>query len=295
MATLGKRPTVAAGADSYEVSKRSRKECLIDEPTRKECLIDEPNREKTGVGSEEHMKVCGPEFIQTLRGHLLGREVAIICCGEAHARALDLTRGRGIVEPVREWLEVPRAESTGFDPKDACETKSGVSLEAAKLWANNVLCNVREENEDDGVVLMYQPVAGSTQGVAHYFSVEHYLKRADMRKGKRGKTPANAVLYQWFDTDADVRADIHRMQSRKDLNLTQFDKVIAERKQQRRSEGLISLTIGSCRATSKLLATKRAQFSSTTSMKVVWPFLRWSSMRNLVFRRLPQHTSVYEP
>merc|ERR1740117_2059961 len=45
-------------------------------------------------------------------------------------------------------------------------------------------------------------------------------------------------MYQWFDTDADVRIDKERMLNIKPFHEAAFDEVIAKRKQQRGAEGI---------------------------------------------------------
>lgn len=219
MAGLGKRPAMAMAGGTCNC-KRSR-----------------PGTKATaGVQNTRPLRVCGPEFVQTLRGHLIGRQVALICCGEAHERALDLTREQGILEPVRGWLEVQRSKAPGFHPKDACKSKCRVTLEEAKQWAWEIMEYDRGESDDDGVVLMYQPsLRGSTFGVAHYFSAEHYFKHG---RDKRGEIPANAAMYKWYDKDTDAHANKERLLAEKDLNVTMHDAVIAKRKDQRRGEGL---------------------------------------------------------
>lgn len=41
-----------------------------------------PTRKRSDVDSQPRM--AGPLWIHTLRGELLGRQVALVCCGEAH-------------------------------------------------------------------------------------------------------------------------------------------------------------------------------------------------------------------
>ena len=48
-------------------------------PGNKEGLL-----QASSVGRAHASKMVGPQWIQTLRGELLGRKVALICCGEAH-------------------------------------------------------------------------------------------------------------------------------------------------------------------------------------------------------------------
>jgi len=203
----------------------------------KNTTVDKTTPEKgQQAAKDQHLQVCGPEFIQTLRGHLLGREVAIICCGEAHERAMNLTRQGGLREATREWMQMTPSEFGGFHPKYACETKKGVSsLEDARAWAKSLLEWERDEVEDDGAVLMYLSAEGSAKGTAYYFSVDHYFK--EDRK-KLEPAPANAVMYKWFDTDPDARADKDRMIAEKDFRASTHDAAIARRKQARRVEGL---------------------------------------------------------
>ena len=50
------------------------------------------------------MRACGPESVVGLRGRLAGREVVLLCCGEAHEDVVDLTRRGGVPEPVFGWV-----------------------------------------------------------------------------------------------------------------------------------------------------------------------------------------------
>jgi len=191
--------------------------------------------------SKPNSKVCGPEFIQTLRGKILGREVAVICCGEAHERALDLTRTKGIIEATRGWVPVPNSRAPGFDPSDARRKQAGVTFEEAKNWAVKIMTFYEDELNDDGVHLLYLPKEGSEgPGVAYYFGLTQQARKP------RGSTcPVNAVMLKWFDLDEDVRADVERMKATcadgttgRPFREKTHDATIAKRKEIRRAEGL---------------------------------------------------------
>jgi len=261
MAAVGKRSAlVAAIADSASVHKRIRPEKSAtperEMPEEKQPgkflandkntpnklpLVGKPTPEKVPMASHQQLKVCGPEYIQTLRGHLLGREVAIILCGEAHNSALDLTRQQGIMVPVRDWLEVPRSEAPSYHPMDAFKTVRGLSLEKAKAWAHHEMEFELDESQDNGGVLLYQPMEGLTLSTAQYFAIETRPRKwidQECRECTFSAMPENAVMYQWIDQDPDVRADFKRQVAGKDFRQTVHDAAMSKRKQLRRGEGL---------------------------------------------------------
>merc|ERR1719498_1432776 len=87
-----------------------------------------------------HLKVCGPEKIQTLRGRMFGRDVALILCGEAHEDTIDLTRSKGILEVTLDWsivAEVPN--HFGFNVDEALATDFDLTFQDAKVWAEDIL------------------------------------------------------------------------------------------------------------------------------------------------------------
>ena len=92
-------------------------------------------------------KVCGPEWVQTLRGELLGREVVLVVCGEAHEDAIDLTRRGAIVERNLGWVAASGSDDHGFDPKSSVSTlcQRDLSLREAKSWAERQLDDLQEE------------------------------------------------------------------------------------------------------------------------------------------------------
>jgi len=211
----------------------------IEKVVGKNSLAEKSADRTVPVANVQSLKVCGPEFIQTLRGKILGREVAVICCGEAHEKALDLTRTKGIIEATRGWVPVPNVRAPGFDPSDATRKNAGLTLEQAKTWAKNWPMIEEDETDNDGVHLLYLPDReGSPTGVAYYFGLGKEARKA------RGSIPVNAVMFKWFDLDDDVRADKERMTATCSNGTTgrpfreaAHDATVAKRKEQRRAEG----------------------------------------------------------
>ena len=74
--------------------------------------------------------VAGPSLIEVLRGRLQGRAVALLCCGEAHEEAVDLTRQGAVLAPRYGWRRVRGA----FDASRAVAQRRGVGLAAARRW-----------------------------------------------------------------------------------------------------------------------------------------------------------------
>lgn len=56
------------------------------------ATVNKDGLQQPSVGRAHASKMVGPQWIQTLRGELLGRKVALVCCGEAHEGVLHMQR-----------------------------------------------------------------------------------------------------------------------------------------------------------------------------------------------------------
>lgn len=210
--------------------------------------------------AEVRLKVCGPESIQTLRGELLGREVALICCGEAHEDAVDLTREGGVIDARREWLEVPHLPGAlGPDPAQALATKRSVTLARAKAWAARLVEEESDEEEEDeeedeedeseeedkegegeedgvehdGAHLLFyaQGEGANPKGIARLFP------SAATRSSDHAMS-ARTFEYNWEDQDAQARNLNRRRLAGEEVSHVEHDALIAERKRARLGEQL---------------------------------------------------------
>ncbi|CAE7580599.1 unnamed protein product [Symbiodinium natans] len=104
--------------------------------------------------SQAYAKVCGPEWIRTLRGRLLNRRVALVVCGEAHEDVVDLTRKSCIIEPEKGWRKLADAGTLG----PSLATKDCRSLKGAKAWASRAVDEAEDSEEEDliGAKMIYQ-------------------------------------------------------------------------------------------------------------------------------------------
>jgi len=187
------------------------------------------------AGPADQLRVCGPEFIQTLRGHLLGREVALICCGEAHEDAIDLTRPQGITDEQYCWLKVPATRATGggflgFDSSEALHTKYNVTLAKAKEWAARVLDDENEDGEE-GASLVFEAKVGTDVGVARVF--DNTTKASTKRH-----LPARTTIFQWSEQDTEAKEYNENRLAGQGISTAELDAMVARRKQARLAEGL---------------------------------------------------------
>jgi len=208
-----------------------------------EVVHDTTSRGRKSLPAQQILKVCGPSKIQTVRGHLSGREVALICCSEAHEDAVDLTRKRCITEKLDGWLQYTSSIS-GLDPSDAWKNKPSITLENAKTWASEMLEEAAESEEDsseedeevetDGAILVFVPSSGG-RGSAYIFS-------AGAERKSRRQWPPSALSFEWGDLDEDLR-QFNRMRKHAakgdhEIPVDVHDELIARRKLARRVEGL---------------------------------------------------------
>ena len=110
-----------------------------------------------------NLNVTGPEFVQTIRGHLFGKQVLLVCCGELHQEILDLTRVNSIVLEQRTWIDSIefREEEDLFLRKDKGKdrkkfrTRHCDSLKDALKWGKGIV-KKEEEEEEDGIFLIWE-------------------------------------------------------------------------------------------------------------------------------------------
>jgi hypothetical protein len=220
-------------------AKRARKSISYDsnqvEPN--DMLIVGKGRKvpcRRAAPSQKQLRITGPEFIRTLRGKLLGREVALVCCGESHQDTIDLTRPGGIAEPKRFWVEVlPSLPSKGvfeFDARKAIKSRKNVTLNTAKEWAEDVLDD-KDLDEDDGALLVFEAKVGKEAGTAYVFA-------SDAHVGSGRVMPTNTTLYRWCDPDVTASEYNKRRLQGESIPLEVQDDMIAQRKKERLAEGI---------------------------------------------------------
>lgn len=190
------------------------------------------------AASQKPLKVAGPTVVQTLRGRLHGREVALVFCGEAHEDAIDLTRRRAVVESKEGWLEQPEPDAEGdvafwpCCPDEALKTRQGLTVAAAKRWAEEALGELEEGILSDGAVLVYEPRCKTTQR-----SVARLYLRGSQRSA--GPPPTvGARLLEWGDLDPEARAFNRRRLTRVHVPVEEQDALVDDRKQRRTQEGI---------------------------------------------------------
>jgi hypothetical protein len=181
----------------------------------------------TALGS--HLKVCGPEAVQTLRGRMFGREVAFILCGEAHEDTIDLTRRKGDMEPKMGWILVPPSpDHSGYNPDEMIATQSDLTLREAKEWAEDIVTD--EDNKDKrtaGIKLVFASL-GRTKGSAAVFPPH-------AQRSSQFHLPGS-VVYEWADTDSQAR-EFNRRRLVGTVPVQEQDALISKRKAERLEEG----------------------------------------------------------
>eukprot|EP00930_Biecheleria_cincta_P003731 TRINITY_DN104657_c0_g1_i1.p1 TRINITY_DN104657_c0_g1~~TRINITY_DN104657_c0_g1_i1.p1 ORF type:complete len:878 (+),score=162.68 TRINITY_DN104657_c0_g1_i1:119-2635(+) len=191
------------------------------------------------AANQKQLKVAGPTVVQTLRGRLHGREVALVFCGEAHEDAIDLTRRRAVIEPKEGWVEQPRQDAAGVAgdlwpccPEEALRTEQGLSMAAAKRWAEEVLAGLDEGIDFDGAMLVYEPRSSTAQkSIARLFL-------PGSRRSAGPPLAAGATLFEWGDLDLEARDFNRRRLTRVPIPVEEQDALVNERKQRRTQEGI---------------------------------------------------------
>lgn len=178
--------------------------------------------------------VCGPEWIQTLRGQLLGREVALICCGEAHEDAIDLTRSGCIVEPEEDWLELsPDPGGPGFDPGEALAVRDGLTLEGAKSWAERIVSASGDDmwgDEAGGAILIFEVQGTNMRGTSTRAKGSARVLPPGLERSTKHPLPLGAIFFEWGDIDAQARSFNARRLQGEDVPVEEYDALIAQRK-----------------------------------------------------------------
>lgn len=180
---------------------------------------------RSGLRSDVQL-VAGPSTIQTLRGQLCGREVALILCGEGHEDCIDLTRSRSVLEATFGWI--PTADA--FSYITPFHTKNDITLHVAKKWAARAMTR-----EDDGGLLLFRlqnPAQGT--GTAHVFRPDEILPQP-------GAQEENAVYFLWKDSDDEARLLREKKVRGEQLSIAKHDALLLGRKQRLRSKDRVEL------------------------------------------------------
>ena len=168
-------------------------------------------------------RTAGPSSIQTLRGNLCGREVALVLCGEAHEDAVDLTRTKSILEPTMGWVDT----SDAFLLRKMRHSRSNVTLQVAKKWASHAMTS-----ENDGVLLLFHMVDSvNGVGTAKVFMPQEI-------EVKPGEQEENTQYFLWKDLDPDARYIHDKKAKGIEVLPEEHDSIIARRKKRLRMEGV---------------------------------------------------------
>mmetsp|Transcript_100696 Transcript_100696/g.323321 ORF Transcript_100696/g.323321 Transcript_100696/m.323321 type:complete len:731 (+) Transcript_100696:3-2195(+) len=183
------------------------------------------------------LQVCGPSYVETLRGSLLGREVALICCGEAHEDAIDLTRRGCVIEAEAGWVDVDCADGHGFDPDEALAEQGGLTLQGAKSWAERVLQKAAEDSDDSDDddnaegFLVWEATRAKAKGRARVFSSE-------LERSAKFQLEPGAIILERGDLDDEAR-EFNKRRLRGDrVPQEEHDALIGRRKLDRLAEGV---------------------------------------------------------
>lgn len=173
------------------------------------------------------LPVSGPEKIQTLRGRLLGREVAIICASESHEDAINLTRSKSIPEEELGWVSV-ECNHRGLDLQKATAKKDNLTFEKAKKWAESTITedsySAESEDEDVGAWFVWQPrKEPKAIGTA-------YVVPSKVGLSSKHKFSSDTIVHKWDDLDEQARCFNQRRLSGKGVPPAEHLALIAERK-----------------------------------------------------------------
>jgi len=202
---------------------------------------------RAGAGGDgaRALKVCGPAKVHTLRGRLFGREVALVCCSEAHEDAMDLTRKHCVTQVFDGWIESDAATAgKGLNVAKAWKKKSGVTLKKAMSWAEEELDDAEDEDEDsededaedvekDGALLAFVADSGGGQGRG-----SAYIFLAGCERHARSSLPAPAKVFEWGDFDDEAREYCRARRASRKKDVEVHDALIAARKAARLEEGV---------------------------------------------------------
>lgn len=184
--------------------------------------------------------------MQTLRGSLLGHDVAFIICGESHEDAIDLTRKNCIAEAEEGWIELEDVAQRPAEVGKPYKHKKGVTLEKAKAWAEEMLeeaaeCEASDSDEDDvqpdGALLVFVPEDTSRPRKGKGQAFLHVLRSGESeQRGK--KVPSSAIVFEWGDFDDEAREFNRRRREGDGPSVEEHDALIARRKQARLQDGV---------------------------------------------------------
>lgn len=174
------------------------------------------------------LPVSGPEKIQTLRGRLLGREVAIVCASESHEDAINLTRSKSIPEEELGWVSVA-CNGRGLDLRKAIAKKSRATFIVAKKWAESVITedsySADSEDEDVGAWFVFEPLANEPKGKGMA-----YVLPSKVGLSSKHKLSPGSIVYKWDDLDEQARIFNQRRLSGEGVPSEEHMALIAKRK-----------------------------------------------------------------
>eukprot|EP00930_Biecheleria_cincta_P081040 TRINITY_DN6963_c0_g1_i1.p1 TRINITY_DN6963_c0_g1~~TRINITY_DN6963_c0_g1_i1.p1 ORF type:complete len:815 (-),score=109.46 TRINITY_DN6963_c0_g1_i1:232-2676(-) len=192
--------------------------------------------------SERGLKVCGPNSIQTLRGNLLGRNLALVLCGESHLEAMDLTRERGIVLPKHAWY--PHDDSMHLNVGHVIATHEKITLKRAKAWGATLLeadANCSEQILTDSVLAMIFEWDGDgkePKGRAELYCPGKQSRRLCQDVSHRWSPPECSTCFVWSDLDAEARSFANRRKIGVEISQHEHDETVARRKLALRAQGI---------------------------------------------------------
>lgn len=188
--------------------------------------IGNKKKKQSGTSNENQVDMVGPDNIQVLRGEVLGKQVALVLCGESHNEALDLTRPHAILEPKCGWVKLSGYGGGGWSNDDALRRKYGVTLGKAKDWAAEYVDNMEEE---ETVFLVYVP--DGAKGTA-------YIYNEDAERSHEHTLADAASVFKWADLDTELREFNEFRLTGEDVDTQEHDMLVEKRKTDRRREGI---------------------------------------------------------
>lgn len=194
-----------------------------------ESIVESRTKRRSAAGQQKALKVAGPSVIQTLRGRLQGREVALLLCGESHEDTIDLTRSKGVVAAEEGWIPCAGSHAC-FQPEHALAQRDRLTLKGAQRWADEVLAKTAEDVKIAGAHLVFEPQT-RTRGSARVFLPSVIAQ-------KHGGRP-DALVFRFGDLDEEAeRFNQRRLRPKEQRDsVEEQDTLLAKRKAQRRAEG----------------------------------------------------------
>ncbi|CAE7040414.1 unnamed protein product [Symbiodinium natans] len=223
--SISSASALAVQTDSFEALLQAPRHSCFPRPRRR--------RPRAWAGNHgPRVRVSGPSTIQTLRGELCGRKVALILCGEAHEDALDLTRPRSIIAAKLGWVPFQLPHAVDVAAAVACHASS--SLRDVQAWAQEKLPRLAAKSLDlTGSLLLFRRSHGPKErGIAWLFlpGTVSFLPDADQADAEKTRA------FLWDDVDEDARWV--RQQKEQGLRVppVTHDAIISRRKKLRLKE-----------------------------------------------------------